>query len=63
MGVRSILIDRLRGEMKNRGLTMRALSLEIGVPYTTLQGWMTGGKFPRPDTYDRITQWLDAKAE
>jgi transcriptional regulator with XRE-family HTH domain len=49
--------------MKNRGLTMRALSLELGVPYTTLQGWMTGGKFPRPDTYDRITQWLDAEVE
>ena len=63
LGVRSILIDRLRGEMKNRGLTMRALSLELGVPYTTLQGWMTGGKFPRPDTYDRITQWLDAEGE
>ncbi|MGM9670680.1 MAG: helix-turn-helix domain-containing protein [Oscillospiraceae bacterium] len=45
--------------MKKRGLTMRALGEALGIPYTTVQGWLSAGKFPRPETYDRVMQWLD----
>jgi hypothetical protein len=31
----------------------------LEVPYTTLQGWLTADKFPRPETYDRVMNKLD----
>lgn len=56
--LREDFIQKLRGVMHSTGRTVQDLANQLDVPYTTLQGWLTTEKFPRPETYDRVMEVL-----
>ena len=52
--LRTDFINRIKQARAETGCTILELAALLDVPYTTLQGWLAAGKFPRPNTYDRV---------
>lgn len=52
-------MERIKGVLTKSDITVFELAKSLDVPYTTLQGWITADKFPRPETYDRVMEKLD----
>ena len=58
--LRGDFVERVKELLARSNLTVNDLATKLDVPYTTLQGWLTANKFPRPETYDRVMDKLDA---
>jgi len=58
--LRGDFVERVKELLARSNLTVNDLAAKLDVPYTTLQGWLTANKFPRPETYDRVMDKLDA---
>lgn len=61
--LRGDFVKRVKELQTKTGISVNELAIRLDVPYTTLQGWLTADKFPRPETYDRVTDKLDAIEE
>lgn len=46
----------LKREMDKRGLTFMEFSTELGIPRTTLQGYLKGTSSPRADTLEELAK-------
>ena len=57
--LRGDFVERIKKVLAEADLSVLELALRLDVPYTTLQGWLTADKFPRPETYDRVMDRLD----
>ena len=57
--LRNDFVERLKKTLAKSNMPVLELASLLEVPYTTLQGWLTADKFPRPETYDRVMNKLD----
>lgn len=54
---------RLREEIRNSGMTQKALAKRIGVSPQTVSKYMKNDIFPSLDTFARICKALDIKSD
>lgn len=57
--LRNDFLERIKKILTQSNMPVLELASILEVPYTTLQGWLTADKFPRPETYDRVMNKLD----
>lgn len=58
--LRGDFVERIKKTQAKTGCSVLELATVLDIPYTTLQGWLTADKFPRPETYDRVMDKLES---
>lgn len=59
MTTRDIFTKNLNMYIERSGKSKKAISEEMGIPYTTLVEWANGKKFPRADGIERLANYFE----
>jgi len=57
-GIRQIFASNLTRFMKERNITRRKLSDDLGIKYTTLCDWVNGNSTPKPEAVKAMSDYL-----
>ena len=58
LGNKEIMAANIKRYLDGRSMTMKDLSVEIGVPYTTVCAWCNGETYPRIDKIELMAQFF-----
>lgn len=62
LGNRKIMSENIRRLLKNKGVTRKQAAYELGIPYTTFNGWITLEAYPRVDRIDTMANYFGVKS-
>ncbi|HCH74311.1 MAG TPA: XRE family transcriptional regulator [Clostridiales bacterium] len=55
--------DVLRDLMKEKGINQKELSINAGIPQTTISGWMCAGKLPDYSGLIKLAEYFEVSAD
>lgn len=58
LGNKEIMAANIKRYLDRKGITMKDLSIELGVPYTTVCDWCKGATYPRIDKIELMAQFF-----
>ena len=61
--INNIIKERLRGEIKNSGLTINEIALRTGVSPEMITQYCTTKKLPKLDTFQQLCRVLNTSAD
>lgn len=56
-------MNRLKELRKNKGLTLKDMELEIGIKFTTLNGYENNYRQPKLETWKKLADYFDVDPE
>ena len=54
LGNKAVMAENIKRYLSIKGMTAKALSRAIDVPYTTVCGWVNGNFYPRIDKIEKM---------
>lgn len=58
LGNKEIMAANIKRYLESRGMTMKDLSAELGVPYTTVCAWCSADTYPRIDKIELMAKFF-----